>query len=103
MQQLLALPSLDARINFTINEAMRTRLFNHWEDLETLFHMFYKKLIIAEKYIPSTKYKGDMVLIRAETLGIEADKMPHDYSLSQVINQLIHESYGGATEVFGDY
>jgi fatty acid synthase len=84
--ELMVLPSLEARVSRTAELANKAVPQITVKELEEAIMSFYKKLIIADRYNPESKFGGKAILIKAlrnkfsETLG-------EDYSLSQVCSR----------------
>ncbi|CAL8122739.1 unnamed protein product [Orchesella dallaii] len=84
--ELMKLPTLEDRVRRTAELVHKAVPQLPLQVIEEAAMSFYKKLLIADKYVPETKYQGRAVLIKAmknrfsETLG-------EDYSLSQVCSK----------------
>jgi len=79
----MKLPNLEARVSRTAELTHKAIPEISLEELRQAITSFFKKLLIADQYVPSSKFNGRAILIKAlknkfsETLG-------EDYSLSQV-------------------
>lgn len=82
-EELMKLPSFNERVKRIaeiVNKAMPQLSVKTVEDAAT---SFYKKLLIADKYVPATKYQGKAILVKA-LKNRTGGSLGEDYSLSQV-------------------
>jgi len=84
--ELVTLPSLDARVARTAKIAHKAMPTVRLEELKEAISSFYKKLIIADKYTPSSKFGGRSILIKA-LKNMFCEVLGEDYSLSQVCSK----------------
>lgn len=83
-EELVKLPSLEDRVMRTaefVNKAMPQLSLKTVEDA---CMSFYKKLLIADKYVPATKYQGKATLVKALKNAAAGGALGEDYSLSEV-------------------
>ncbi|XP_024117302.1 fatty acid synthase [Oryzias melastigma] len=84
VESLLILPDLKARVNTAVN-LITSNLQNMKPDLlRFAASSFYKKLKVADAYVPSSKYHGKVVLLRARTSSEYEQNLGPDYRLSEV-------------------
>ncbi|XP_067671035.1 fatty acid synthase-like [Haliotis asinina] len=83
-EKMLSAPDVEGRIGIAVDELMSTQQFQNRTDLEVAAKSFWNKLIMCIDYNPSTPFKGDILLVRAEQCTNEASKLGKDYGLGQV-------------------
>jgi len=93
--ELMKLEALEERVALTAQLALKAVPTANLEEMKQAAASFYRKLIIADKYQPESKFGGKAVLIKAlkNTFG---EILGEDYSLSQVCAQkvLVHGVQG---------
>lgn len=81
---LLPLKDLEARVNAAADLITETHTNINREALCFAAASFYYKLKAADKYIPETKYHGNVTLMRAKSQNEYEEGLGRDYRLSEV-------------------
>lgn len=82
--ELLKLPSWNARVQHAADYLMKTGKFKKQQDVVTAAEIFHKLLLASYLYSPTTKYNGDITLLRALENTNASDNLGKDYGLEQV-------------------
>lgn len=77
----MGLPSFDDRLNLS-TQLMKEASKHSEEDLKNAATAFYYKLVMSEAYKPSSKFKGEVTLVKAKENYVQLEA---DYGLSPVI------------------
>lgn len=84
LETLLPLSDLDARVSVAVDLITSS----HKNISRGLLHFaastFYYKLKAADSYVPTTKYHGNVTLLRARTSSEYEQTLGADYKLSEV-------------------
>lgn len=83
LSDLANLPSYDARLTFAAEILDRT-IHIGTENIISIAKRFHNKLLLAEKYNPSSKIQCETILFRVETSSEYSETIGHDYGLSKV-------------------
>ncbi|XP_009946745.1 PREDICTED: fatty acid synthase-like, partial [Leptosomus discolor] len=81
---LLPLKDLEARVNAAADLITRIHTNINREALSFAAASFYHKLKAADKYIPESKYHGNVTLMRAKSHNEYGEGLGGDYRLSEV-------------------
>lgn len=84
MEILLPLKDLEARVNAAADLITQIHKNINREALSFAAASFYHKLKAADKYIPESKYHGNVTLMRAKTHNEYEEGLGGDYRLSEV-------------------
>lgn len=81
---LLPLADLEARVNSAVDliASAHKNISADW--LRFAASSFYHKLKAADSYAPASKYRGNVMLIRAKTNSQYEQNLGADYKLSEV-------------------
>lgn len=86
LEILLPLPNLEARINASVDLITQNHRDLSHEALAFAAASFYKKLKAGDKYVPQSKYHGNVMLLKAKTHNEYGEGLGGDYKLSEVSN-----------------
>ncbi|NWV97535.1 FAS synthase, partial [Machaerirhynchus nigripectus] len=81
---LLPLKDLEARVNAAVDLITEIHTHINREALSFAATSFYHKLKAADKYIPDSKYHGNVTLMRAKSHNEYEEGLGRDYKLSEV-------------------
>uniref|UniRef100_A0A8C2YHL2 Fatty acid synthase n=1 Tax=Coturnix japonica TaxID=93934 RepID=A0A8C2YHL2_COTJA len=84
LEVLLPLKDLEARVNAAADLITQIHKNINREALSFAAASFYHKLKAADKYIPESKYHGNVTLMRAKTHNEYEEGLGGDYRLSEV-------------------
>ncbi|NXO90855.1 FAS synthase, partial [Certhia brachydactyla] len=84
LQVLLPLKDLEARVNAAVDLITQIHTNINREALSFAATSFYHKLKAADKYIPDSKYHGNVTLMRAKSHNEYEEGLGKDYKLSEV-------------------
>uniref|UniRef100_A0A803V968 Fatty acid synthase n=1 Tax=Ficedula albicollis TaxID=59894 RepID=A0A803V968_FICAL len=84
LEVLLPLKDLEARVNATVDLITAIHTNINREALSFAATSFYHKLKAADKYIPDSKYHGNVTLMRAKSHNEYEEGLGRDYKLSEV-------------------
>ncbi|NXL79375.1 FAS synthase, partial [Leptocoma aspasia] len=84
LEILLPLKDLEARVNATVDLITGIHTNINREALSFAATAFYHKLKAADKYIPDSKYHGNVTLMRAKSHNEYEEGLGTDYKLSEV-------------------
>ncbi|XP_060796063.1 fatty acid synthase isoform X1 [Neoarius graeffei] len=84
LETLLPLKDLEARVNHTVDLITSRHKGINRDSLYFAASSFYYKLKAADCYIPSTKYHGNVTLLRAKVSNDYGDRLGADYKLHEV-------------------
>nr|XP_028572050.1 fatty acid synthase [Podarcis muralis] len=84
LEILLPLPNLEARINASVDLITQNHRDLSHEALAFAAASFYKKLKAGDKYVPQSKYHGNVMLLKAKTHNEYGEGLGGDYKLSEV-------------------
>ncbi|NXY81485.1 FAS synthase, partial [Alcedo cyanopectus] len=84
LEVLLPLKNLQARVKAAADLITEIHANINHEALSFAATSFYYKLKAADKYIPEFKYRGNVMLMRAESNNEYEDGLGKDYGLSEV-------------------
>ena len=90
-ETLLPLPDLDARVKVAVDLITSTHKNVSREQLRFAASTFYPKLKAADGYVPTSKYPGNVTLLRAKTSSDYGDNLGADYKLSEV--RIVYSTY----------
>uniref|UniRef100_A0A674MU67 Fatty acid synthase n=1 Tax=Takifugu rubripes TaxID=31033 RepID=A0A674MU67_TAKRU len=83
---LLPLSNLEARVNSAMDLITSAHKNINLDSLHFAATTFYYKLKAADGYVPTTKYHGNVMLIRAKTSSQYEENLGADYKLGEVCN-----------------
>uniref|UniRef100_A0A8D3B9P6 Fatty acid synthase n=1 Tax=Scophthalmus maximus TaxID=52904 RepID=A0A8D3B9P6_SCOMX len=86
LETLLPLSDLEARVNVAVDLIISGHKNINRDSLHFAASTFYYKLKAADAYVPTTKYHGDVMLLRAKTSSEYEQNLGVDYKLSEVCN-----------------
>lgn len=81
---LLPLSNLEARVNSAMDLITSDHKNINLDSLRFAATTFYYKLKAADGYVPTTKYHGNVMLIRAKTSSQYEENLGADYKLGEV-------------------
>lgn len=81
---LLPLSNLEARVNSAVDLITSAHKNINLDSLRFAATTFYYKLKAADDYVPTTKYHGNVMLIRAKTSSQYEENLGADYKLGEV-------------------
>ncbi|XP_064584818.1 fatty acid synthase [Zonotrichia leucophrys gambelii] len=84
LEVLLPLKDLQARVNAAVDLITEIHTNINREALSFAATSFYHKLKAADKYIPDSKYHGNVTLMRAKSRNEYEEGLGKDYKLSEV-------------------
>ncbi|NXY35555.1 FAS synthase, partial [Pomatorhinus ruficollis] len=84
LEVLLPLKDLEARVNAAVGLITEIHTNINREALSFAATSFYHKLKAADKYIPDSKYHGNVTLMRAKSHNEYEEGLGRDYKLSEV-------------------
>ncbi|XP_071429466.1 fatty acid synthase [Pithys albifrons albifrons] len=84
LELLLPLKDLQARVNAAVDLITEVHANINREALSFAAVSFYDKLKAADKYIPDSKYHGNVTLMRAKSSNEYEEGLGKDYKLSEV-------------------
>ncbi|XP_070708258.1 fatty acid synthase [Pempheris klunzingeri] len=84
LQILLPLADLEARVNTAVDLITSSHKNISRDSLHFAATAFYYKLKAADGYVPATKYRGNVTLLRAKTSSEYEQNLGADYKLSEV-------------------
>lgn len=84
LEVLLPLPNLEARANAAADLITQNHKDISHEALTFAAVSFYNKLKAADKYVPESKYHGNVTLLKAKTHNEYGEGLGGDYRLSEV-------------------
>ncbi|KFQ45994.1 Fatty acid synthase [Nestor notabilis] len=84
LEVLLPLKDLEARVNAAADLITQIHANINREALSFAAASFYHKLKAADKYIPESKYRGNVTLMRAKSHSEYEEGLGGDYRLSEV-------------------
>ncbi|XP_039571793.1 fatty acid synthase [Passer montanus] len=84
LEVLLPLKDLEARVNAAVDLITEIHTNINREALSFAATSFYHKLKAADKYIPESKYHGNVTLMRAKSRNEYEEGLGRDYKLSEV-------------------
>ncbi|NXO39594.1 FAS synthase, partial [Locustella ochotensis] len=84
LEILLPLKDLEARVNAAVDLITEIYTNINREALSFAATSFYHKLKAADKYIPDSKYHGNVTLMRAKSHNEYEEGLGRDYKLSEV-------------------
>ncbi|XP_037134459.1 fatty acid synthase [Syngnathus acus] len=84
LDTLLPLPDLEARVSAAVDVITSSRKNISRDLLNFAASTFYCKLKAADRYVPTTKYSGNVLLLRAKTSSEYGQALGADYKLSEV-------------------
>ncbi|NXM57354.1 FAS synthase, partial [Illadopsis cleaveri] len=84
LEVLLPLKDLEARVNAAVGLITEIHTNINREALSFAATSFYHKLKAADKYIPDSKYHGNVTLMRAKSHSEYEEGLGRDYKLSEV-------------------
>lgn len=84
LETLLPLSDLTARVNSAVDLIMSTDSSINRDSLHFAASTFYYKLKAADGYVPTTKYQGDVLLLRAKLSSNYEQNLGDDYKLKEV-------------------
>ncbi|NXU42098.1 FAS synthase, partial [Drymodes brunneopygia] len=84
VEVLLPLKDLEARVNAAVDLITEIHTNINREALNFAATSFYHKLKAADKYIPDSKYHGNVTLMRAKSHNEYEEGLGRDYKLSEV-------------------
>ncbi|XP_030143528.4 fatty acid synthase [Taeniopygia guttata] len=84
LEVLLPLKNLEARVNAAVDLITGIHTNINREALSFAATSFYHKLKAADKYIPDSKYHGNVTLMRAKSHNEYEEGLGRDYKLSEV-------------------
>uniref|UniRef100_A0A8C3MLY5 Fatty acid synthase n=1 Tax=Geospiza parvula TaxID=87175 RepID=A0A8C3MLY5_GEOPR len=84
LEVLLPLKDLQARVNAAVDLITKIHTNINREALIFAATSFYHKLKAADKYIPDSKYHGNVTLMRAKSRNEYEEGLGRDYKLSEV-------------------
>ncbi|NWX54169.1 FAS synthase, partial [Promerops cafer] len=84
LEVLLPLKDLEARVNAAVDLITEIHTNINREALSFAATAFYHKLKAADKYIPDSKYHGNVTLMRAKSHNEYEEGLGRDYKLSEV-------------------
>ncbi|XP_070847252.1 fatty acid synthase [Chaetodon trifascialis] len=84
LETLRPLSDLEARINIAVDLITTSHKNISRDSLHFAATTFYYKLKAADGYVPTTKYHGNVMLLRAKTSSDYEQKLGADYELSKV-------------------
>lgn len=89
METLLPLSDLTARVNSAVDLIMSTDSSINRDSLHFAASTFYYKLKAADGYAPTTKYQGDVLLLRAKLSSNYEQNLGDDYKLKEVLHDVL--------------
>ncbi|KAM3592126.1 uncharacterized protein V6R79_013180 [Siganus canaliculatus] len=90
LETLLPLSDLEARVNAAVDLITSSHKNISRDALHFAATAFYHKLKAADAYVPATKYRGNVMLLRAKTSS--AINLGDDYKLSEVCDSKVSVS-----------
>lgn len=84
LETLLPLKDLNARVNTAVDLISSSYKNINPDSLRFAATSFYYKLKAADCYVPSTKYHGNITLLRAKSSSAYEDGLGADYNLHEV-------------------
>lgn len=90
LESLLPLSDLTARVNTAVDLIMSTHTSVNRHSLHFAASTFYYKLKAADGYAPTTKYQGDILLLRAKLSSNYEQTLGDDYKLKEVFHDVLH-------------
>ncbi|KAG7491726.1 hypothetical protein MATL_G00007310 [Megalops atlanticus] len=84
LETLLPLSDLEARVNVAVDLITSSHKNMSRDSLRFAASTFYYKLKAADRYVPATKYHGNVTLLRAKTSSEYGDGLGADYRLHEV-------------------
>lgn len=84
LEILLPHKNLEARVNAAVDLITEIHTNINREALSFAATSFYHKLKAADKYIPDSKYHGNVTLMRAKSHNEYEEGLGRDYKLSEV-------------------
>lgn len=84
LEVLLPQPDLEARVNAVVDLITQNYKDISREALTFAAASFYYKLKAGDKYVPDSKYHGNVVLLKAKTHSEYGEGLGGDYKLSEV-------------------
>ena len=80
-----------AKIHWTADQLLATGMVSDRADLEAAIESFWRKLVIADKYTPSSKLQSPTVrLFKASQGNAETDGLGEDYGLGTVCQETVN-------------
>lgn len=89
LETLLPLSDLTARVNSAVDLIMSTDSSINRDSLHFAASTFYYKLKAADGYAPTTKYQGDVLLLRAKLSSNYEQNLGDDYKLKEVLHNVL--------------
>lgn len=89
LETLLPLSDLTARVNSAVDLIMSTDSSINRDSLHFAASTFYYKLKAADGYVPTTKYQGDVLLLRAKLSSNYEQNLGDDYKLKEVLHNVL--------------
>uniref|UniRef100_A0A8C2CHT2 Fatty acid synthase n=1 Tax=Cyprinus carpio TaxID=7962 RepID=A0A8C2CHT2_CYPCA len=84
LETLLPLSDLEARVNKAVNLITPSHKNVSQDMLHFAASTFYHKLKAADRYVPTSKYHGNVTLLRAKASSEYGDGLGSDYKLHEV-------------------
>ncbi|KAG9267961.1 fatty acid synthase [Astyanax mexicanus] len=84
LETLLPLKDLEARVNQAVDLITSNHKNVSRDSLHFAASTFYHKLKAADQYVPTTKYHGNITLLRAKASSEYGDGLGSDYKLHEV-------------------
>ncbi|XP_066519867.1 fatty acid synthase [Hoplias malabaricus] len=84
LESLLPLKDLEARVNQAVDLITSSHKNVNRDSLHFAASTFYYKLKAADRYVPNTKYHGNITLLRAKASSEYGDGLGADYKLHEV-------------------
>uniref|UniRef100_A0AAR2JWF8 Fatty acid synthase n=1 Tax=Pygocentrus nattereri TaxID=42514 RepID=A0AAR2JWF8_PYGNA len=84
LETLLPLKDLEARVNQAVDLITSSHKNVNRDSLHFAASTFYYKLKAADRYVPTTKYHGNITLLRAKVSSDYGDGLGADYKLHEV-------------------
>lgn len=89
LETLLPLSDLTARVNSAVDIIMSAHSSINRDSLHFAASTFYYKLKAADGYAPTTKYRGDVLLLRAKLSSNYEQNLGDDYKLKEVLHDVL--------------
>uniref|UniRef100_A0AAY5EZH5 Fatty acid synthase n=1 Tax=Electrophorus electricus TaxID=8005 RepID=A0AAY5EZH5_ELEEL len=84
LETLLPMTDLEARVSQAVDLITSSRENVNRDSLHFAASTFYYKLKAADRYVPTSKYHGNITLLRAKTSSDYGDGLGADYKLHEV-------------------
>jgi len=83
-KKMLAMASFDERVNSVVDLIVSSGFIKDRDIVRYGLVMYWKKMMMADKYNPKLSFNGDVMLIRAKASQIIENTIGKDYGLSDV-------------------